>query len=67
MPAIVDQDVVATERGDGGLRQPFPLRVVGNVQFHKASLWRLFLQDGPAVSLPRSARMSLIITKRRHS
>jgi hypothetical protein len=34
----VDQDVVAAERGDGGCDSFFPLRVVGNIQFHKASL-----------------------------
>ena len=35
---IVDQDVVATERGDGGCDSLFPLRVVGDVQLDKAGL-----------------------------
>src|SRR5258708_20264500 len=39
---IVDQDVVATEHGDGGGDSLFPLRVVGHVQFHKASLGTCF-------------------------
>src|SRR6202171_5081409 len=39
---IVDQDIVATERGDGGCDRLLPLRVVGDVQFHKASLGACF-------------------------
>jgi len=39
---IVDQDVVATQRGDGGCDSLLPLRVVGDVQFHKASLGACF-------------------------
>src|SRR5947199_2629147 len=39
---IVDQDVVATERGDGGCDSLFPLRVVGDVQVHIAGLGACF-------------------------
>src|SRR4249920_2559645 len=39
---IVDQDVVAAERGDGGCNRLFPLRVVGDVQFHEAGLGACF-------------------------
>jgi hypothetical protein len=43
---IVDQDVVATERGDGGCDSLFPLRIVDNIQFHKA---------GPGASFCKAA------------
>jgi hypothetical protein len=39
---IVNQDVVAAKRGDSGCDSLFPLRVVGDVQFHKASLGACF-------------------------
>ena len=39
---IVDQYVVATERGDGGCDSLFPLRVVGDVQFYEAGLGACF-------------------------
>src|SRR6202035_4998475 len=59
---IVDQDVVATQRGDGGCDRLCHCASSVTFSSTKPVLAPVFARR-PAVSLPRSARMSPIITE----